>query len=50
MPELDALLAQVDPAKPVVVLTGAGISVESGIPTFRGPQGMRPQRPPRTAR
>lgn len=39
MEALDTLLSQVDPTKPVVVLTGAGISVESGIPTFRGPQG-----------
>lgn len=27
-------------AKQVVVLTGAGISAESGIPTFRGPEGL----------
>ncbi len=25
---------------PVLVLTGAGVSAESGIPTFRGPEGM----------
>lgn len=25
---------------PVVVLTGAGISAESGVPTFRGPDGL----------
>ncbi|HEY8450336.1 MAG TPA: NAD-dependent deacylase [Bacillota bacterium] len=26
--------------KPLVVLTGAGISAESGVPTFRGPEGL----------
>ena len=27
-------------AKRIVVLTGAGISAESGVPTFRGPGGL----------
>ncbi len=35
--ELAPLLAAVDR---LVVLTGAGISVESGIPPFRGPEGL----------
>ena len=30
----------IDPARPVVVLTGAGISVESGLPSFRGRGGL----------
>ena len=28
-----------DPSRRITVLTGAGISAESGIPTFRGPEG-----------
>jgi NAD-dependent deacetylase len=36
--ELDALRAQLTPGTRVAVLTGAGISAASGIPTFRGAQ------------
>ncbi len=37
-PEVEAAIAQAK-KKPVLFLTGAGISAESGIPTFRGPEG-----------
>lgn len=30
----------IDPSRPILVLTGAGISVESGLPSFRGPDGL----------
>jgi NAD-dependent deacetylase len=35
---LDALLDRTGPER-VVVITGAGMSAESGIPTFRGKEG-----------
>jgi NAD-dependent deacetylase len=36
----DSVLAACEPTKRVVVLTGAGISAESGVPTFRGEDGL----------
>lgn len=43
-PELDARIARaaalVQEARHAVALTGAGLSVESGIPPFRGPNGL----------
>ena len=38
-PEISRILTTLEPDRPVVWLTGAGISAESGIPTFRGPEG-----------
>ena len=43
--ELDEVRGWVDEAERVVVLTGAGISTESGIPDFRGPQGVWTKNP-----
>jgi NAD-dependent deacetylase len=48
MPDVDALdeIAQwLRDARHVVVLTGAGISTESGIPDFRGPNGVWTKNP-----
>jgi len=37
---IDRVRGWVESAQRIVVLTGAGISTESGIPDFRGPQGL----------
>jgi NAD-dependent deacetylase len=42
---LDEVRRWVDRAERVVVLTGAGISTDSGIPDFRGPQGVWTKNP-----
>src|SRR5262245_34725352 len=36
----DRARALIDRARRIVALTGAGISTDSGIPDFRGPQGV----------
>ncbi len=38
--ELEMVKALLDEGKRVVVLTGAGVSAESGVPTFRGEDGL----------
>jgi NAD-dependent deacetylase len=37
---LEQLAAQFRPAARITVLTGAGVSAASGVPTFRGPDGL----------
>src|SRR5437879_6342516 len=39
-PSIASVRTWVEDAKHILVLTGAGISTESGIPDFRGPQGV----------
>ena len=43
--ELDSIARRLAAARHVVVLTGAGISTESGIPDFRGPNGVWTKNP-----
>jgi len=43
--DLDEVAAWLRDARQIVVLTGAGISTESGIPDFRGPQGLWTKNP-----
>lgn len=42
---IDSVRTWVDRAQRIVVLTGAGISTDSGIPDFRGPQGVWTKNP-----
>jgi NAD-dependent deacetylase len=43
--DIQTIQRWIDTAKRVVVLTGAGISTDSGIPDFRGPQGLWTRNP-----
>jgi len=40
MEQLRALASRIRTARTVTVMTGAGVSAASGVPTFRGPEGL----------
>src|SRR6201993_303751 len=42
---IDSVREWIDASRRLVVLTGAGISTDSGIPDFRGPQGVWTKNP-----
>src|SRR5205814_4548650 len=44
-PPIASVRAWIEDARRIVILTGAGISTESGIPDFRGPQGVWTKNP-----
>jgi NAD-dependent deacetylase len=43
--DLETIAARFQRARRIVILTGAGVSTESGIPDFRGPQGVWTKNP-----
>src|SRR6266850_6118453 len=45
-PQLSKLISHLQTAQRILIFTGAGISTNSGIPDFRGPQGVWKRRQP----